>query len=110
MIVIEASHLTLNRLCIVLKDFSNTRIASSIIDTLAKLGSVMCLEDLEDHQSTFDDPISINYRGIDIWEIPPNGQGITALLGLNILETFDMSAMHYHSPEHLHALLEVSPK
>ena len=49
----------------------------------------MTAEDLKIHQSTFDTPIKTTFRGVDVWEMPPNGQGITALLALNILEGFD---------------------
>ena len=51
----------------------------------------MTVEDLKSHQSTFDTPIKATYRGVDVWEMPPNGQGITALLALNILEGFDFT-------------------
>ncbi len=53
----------------------------------------MSEEDLAMHVSTFDEPIKTSYRGVDVWEMPPNGQGITALMALNILETFDFSGM-----------------
>ena len=56
-------------------------------------GGVLALEDLESHHSTFDEPISVCYRGIDIWEMPPNGQGLTALMALNILEGFDLQGL-----------------
>ena len=49
------------------------------------------MEDLKTHHSTFDTPIMTTYRGIDVWEMPPNGQGITALMALNILEGFDFT-------------------
>ena len=66
----------------------------------------MTLEDLKNHNSTFDAPISVNYRGVDIYEIPPNGQGITALMALSILKGFEVGKMSYHSTDHLHLLVE----
>ena len=65
------------------------------------------MEDLQAHTTTFDTPISTNYRGIDVWEMPPNGQGLTALLALNILEGYDMSSYKHNSAEYLHLVLEV---
>ena len=47
------------------------------------------MEDLESHFSTYDNPVKTNYRGINVWEMPPNGQGLTALMALNILSGFD---------------------
>ena len=48
------------------------------------------MEDFANHTSTYEDPISTVYRGIEVWEIPPNGQGIIALIALNILEGFNL--------------------
>jgi gamma-glutamyltranspeptidase/glutathione hydrolase len=62
--------------------------------------------DLEKHTSTWVDPVSVNYRGYDVWELPPNGQGIAALQMLNILEAYDLKAMGYNSPEALHLMIE----
>ncbi|MFP3951773.1 MAG: gamma-glutamyltransferase [Candidatus Bathyarchaeia archaeon] len=87
--------------------FYQGRIAEAIVDLLQARGSYMCLEDLEKHHSTFPDPISTSYRGVDIYEIPPNGQGITALIALNILEGFDIESMGHLSKEYLHHLIEV---
>ncbi len=81
-------------------------VAEAIVERISQEGGLMTLDDLKNHRSTFDDPISVNYRGIDIYEIPPNGQGITALIGLNILENFDVSSMAHNSVEHLHVLIE----
>src|SRR3954465_9983549 len=61
---------------------------------------------LEKHTSPFAEPVSVNYRGYDIFELPPNGQGIASLQILNILEGFDLRAMGRNSPETLHAMVE----
>jgi gamma-glutamyltranspeptidase/glutathione hydrolase len=63
-------------------------------------------QDLAEHTSTWVDPVSVNYRGHDIWELPPNGQGIAALQMLRILEPFDLRAMGHNSAEYLHHLIE----
>ena len=55
----------------------------------------MSLEDLKSHTSTRVDPISVEYKGVRLWEIPPNGQGIVALMTLNILKGFDMKGEFY---------------
>ena len=86
--------------------FYKGRIAEKIVAILGKYGGTMTLEDLAAHRSTFEAPISTNYRGIEVFEIAPNGQGITALIGLNILEGFDVEDMVHSSPEHLHTLIE----
>jgi gamma-glutamyltranspeptidase/glutathione hydrolase len=62
--------------------------------------------DFERHTSTWVDPVSVNYRGYDIWELPPNGQGIAALQMLNILEGYDLRAMGLNSAEALHVMIE----
>lgn len=67
-------------------------IADAIVECVTSHGGVMTLDDLKDHVSTFEQPIKTCYRGYDIWEIPPNGQGLTALMALNILEGYDFSS------------------
>jgi gamma-glutamyltranspeptidase / glutathione hydrolase len=62
--------------------------------------------DFEKHTSTWVDPVSVNYRGYDVYEMPPNGQGIAALEMLNILEGYDLRAMGRNSPETLHTMIE----
>jgi len=80
--------------------------AKAIIETLQPLGSLMTLDDLKNHQSTWEDPITTNYRGIDVYECPPNGQGLTALIALNILEHDDLASLPWDSPERLHRMVE----
>jgi len=82
------------------------RIAEAILDLIEPMGSMMTLDDLAKHRSTFPEPITTNYRGTDIHEIPPNGQGIAALIALNIVEEFDLASMGHSSAEHLHAMIE----
>ncbi len=62
--------------------------------------------DLAAHTSEWIDPVSTNYRGYDVWELPPNGQGIAALQMLNVLEAFDLKAMGHNSTAYLHHLVE----
>jgi gamma-glutamyltranspeptidase/glutathione hydrolase len=63
-------------------------------------------EDLAGHRSEWIDPVSTNYRGYDVWELPPNGQGIAALQILNILERYDISNLGFGSPEYMHLYIE----
>ena len=72
--------------------FYEGRIAKAICDTVQSHGGVMALDDLKNHRSTFEEPISVDYKGYRVWEIPPNGQGITALMALNILEEYDLKS------------------
>jgi gamma-glutamyltranspeptidase/glutathione hydrolase len=62
--------------------------------------------DLERHTSTWVEPLSTNYRGYDVWELPPNGQGIAVLQMLNILEGFDLRSLGHKSAAYLHVLIE----
>src|SRR2546423_9623819 len=75
---------------------------------LAGLGSVLTAEDFARHRGEAVTPISTNYRGIDLVEIPPNTQGLTALVTLNILENFDLSALDPLGPDRFHLMLEAA--
>lgn len=86
--------------------FYRGAIAAAIAATSARDGGVLTPEDLATHRSTWDTPISVTYRGYTVYECPPNGQGITALMALNILEGFDLSAYPPASPEALHLQIE----
>ncbi|UNK58248.1 gamma-glutamyltransferase [Pseudoxanthomonas daejeonensis] len=63
-------------------------------------------DDLATHQGEWVQPVSTNYRGVDVWELPPNSQGIAALQMLNILEGYDFSKIAFGSPEHVHLFVE----
>lgn len=81
-------------------------IAQKIVAAVQKFGGVLTLADLAAHTSTWDEPLSTTYRGFRVWECPPNGQGLAALLALNILEGFDLAALDPLSPERLHLVIE----
>ena len=81
-------------------------VAKAIVSTVKEQGGLLSMEDLQEHRPTLDTPITTRYRGVDVWEIPPNGQGITALIALNILEGFHLSKVEHNSPQHLHFLIE----
>jgi gamma-glutamyltranspeptidase/glutathione hydrolase len=63
-------------------------------------------EDMAAHRGEWVDPVSTNYRGYDVWELPPNGQGIAALQILNLLEPYDLKSYGFGSPEHVHLFVE----
>jgi gamma-glutamyltranspeptidase/glutathione hydrolase len=69
-------------------------------------GGFLSYDDLAAHRSNWIDPVATNYRGYDVWELPPNGQGIAALQMLNILEGFDLAKMGFGSADYLHLLAE----
>ncbi len=69
-------------------------------------GGFLSYEDMAAHHGEWVTPVSTNYRGYDVWELPPNGQGIAALQMLNVLEGYDFSKIPYGSPEHVHLLVE----
>ncbi len=81
-------------------------IAESIAQVIQQSGGCLTTADLAAHHSTWDEPISVNYRGYRIWECPPNGQGLAALLALNLLEGFDLASLAPLSARRLHLQLE----
>jgi gamma-glutamyltranspeptidase/glutathione hydrolase len=83
-------------------------IAQDMAATLAAMGSVLTPEDFARHRGEAVTPISTNYRGIDLVEIPPNTQGLTALVTLNILENFDLSSLEALGPDRFHLMLEAA--
>jgi gamma-glutamyltranspeptidase/glutathione hydrolase len=88
------------------ESFYAGEIAERIVAKSAELGGGMEMRDLADHTATWVDPVSTSYRGFDVWELPPNGQGITVLQMLNLLEHFDIGALVANSAEHIHLFVE----
>lgn len=86
--------------------FYKGRIAKVIDSYMAEQGGFLTAEDLAAHTSEWVTPLSTNYRGYDVYELPPNGQGIVALQMLNILEGYDLRSMGFGSVEYLHTLIE----
>lgn len=86
--------------------FYKGEIAEKIVKFSDENGGLFTLQDFAEHRSDWVEPISTDYRGYDIYEIPPNGQGIAALLALNIVEGFDLGTMGHNSPDHLHYAIE----
>ena len=86
--------------------FYRGEIADEIDAFMRANGGFLRKADLEAHTSTWVDPVSVNYRGYDVFELPPNGQGIAALQMLNILEGYDLRGMGWNSPEALHVMIE----
>lgn len=81
-------------------------IAKSIDKYIKAQGGYLSYEDLASHTSDWVEPVSANYRGYDVWELPPNGQGIAALQILKTMEPFDVAAMGFNSPEYVHLFVE----
>jgi len=87
-------------------DFYQGHIATKIASFSEQTGGLLNAKDLASHTSTWVTPVTTNYRGCDVWEIPPNGQGIAALMGLNILEGLDPASQPRDSVHSLHHQIE----
>ena len=86
--------------------FYQGEIAAAIAGTVQAAGGCLTAGDLAAHSSTWDEPVCATYRRLRVWECPPNGQGLTALLGLNILEGYDLPALAPLSAARLHLEIE----
>jgi gamma-glutamyltranspeptidase/glutathione hydrolase len=86
--------------------FYRGSIAAEIVRFSEANGGYFSLDDFSDHKSEWVDPVSTNYRGYDVWELPPNGQGIAALQILNLLEPYDLRSMGPLSADYLHLFAE----
>jgi gamma-glutamyltranspeptidase/glutathione hydrolase len=86
--------------------FYKGEIARTIDAFMKEQGGFLSYEDLAGHTSEWVEPVSVNYRGYDVWELPPNGQGIAALQILNILERYDIGSMGFGSSAYIHHFIE----
>jgi len=86
--------------------FYKGEIAEKIVAYMQENGGFLTMKDMEDHSSEWVDPLSTRYRGYDVWELPPNGQGTAVLQMLNILENYDLLSMGFGSPEYMHLFIE----
>ncbi|MBA4378931.1 MAG: gamma-glutamyltransferase [Gemmatimonas sp.] len=86
--------------------FYRGEMARAIAGTVQKAGGFLSYEDLAAHRSEWVEPISTTYRGVEVWELPPNGQGLATLQILNLLEGFDVAGMGFGSLAYVHAFIE----
>lgn len=87
--------------------FYEGNIALAITNKLQKEGGFLSLADLASHQSEWVKPISTNYKGYDIWQLPPNSQGLAVLQMINLLELYDLPGMGFGSVEYMHRFIEI---
>ena len=88
------------------EDFYKGNLAREIVNFINNQGGYFSLEDLSEFKPEWIDPVSTNYRGYDVWELPPNGQGIAALQMLNILENYNIKDLGFGSAEYIHLFTE----
>ena len=88
------------------ESFYKGDIALTISKFITEQGGFLSVDDLKSYEPEWINPVSSNYRGFDIWELPPNGQGIAALQILNILEQYDIANMGHNSAEYIHLFTE----
>ncbi len=89
-----------------IQEYYEGSIAERIVDFSQQHGGHFSLKDLADHRDDWIDPVSTNYRGYDVWELPPSGQGIAALEILNLLEQFDLESLGAGSAAYWHLFVE----
>jgi gamma-glutamyltranspeptidase/glutathione hydrolase len=87
-------------------EFYRGSIARDIDAFMKKQKGFLTFDDMSRHHSEWVEPVSTSYRGFDVWELPPNGQGIAALQMLNILEGYDIESMGFGSAEYIHVFTE----
>jgi gamma-glutamyltranspeptidase/glutathione hydrolase len=87
-------------------EFYRGTIARDIDVYMKKQGGFLTFDDMSRHHSEWVEPVSTTYRGYEVWELPPNGQGIAALQMLNIIEGFDIASMGFGSSDYIHVFTE----
>ncbi|UCH20890.1 MAG: gamma-glutamyltransferase [Deltaproteobacteria bacterium] len=89
-----------------ISSFYEGDVCGAILEFTRRNGGLLSRKDFHDHQTTWVEPLSTDYRGYTVYELPPNGQGITALEMLNVLEGYDIGSLGHNDPEYLHLLIE----
>lgn len=87
--------------------FYKGEIAKAIVNYSKRVGGFFQYKDFANFHAEWVEPLKVNYKGYDVWELPPNGQGIAVLQMLNMLKTFDLESMGHNSSEYLHILIEI---
>jgi gamma-glutamyltranspeptidase/glutathione hydrolase len=90
------------------KAFYQGEIPRRIESYFEGLGGFLSARDLSDHRSEWVEPVSTDYRGCRVWQLPPNGQGIAVLQMLNLLEAYDIAAMGFGTTDHIHHFVEAT--
>ncbi|KAI4898276.1 hypothetical protein NFI96_024410, partial [Prochilodus magdalenae] len=86
--------------------FYEGRVAEAVVDVVRENGGVMSLDDMKNHVTAEITPIHTDYKTVRLWEVPPNSQGMAALIALNILENFPIKDLDHNSTDYLHVLVE----
>lgn len=86
--------------------FYKGEIAHTIDAYMKRQGGYLAYRDLAEHSSTWVEPVSVNYRGYDVWQLPPNTQGVAVLQMLNLLEAYDLKSMGFGSADYIHTFVE----
>lgn len=86
--------------------FYRGALTETMVTYCERVGCFLRQKDFEDHTSTWVEPVSADYRGYEVWELPPNGQGVAVLQMLNLLEPFELARMGHNSADYLHHLIE----
>jgi gamma-glutamyltranspeptidase/glutathione hydrolase len=86
--------------------FYRGALAGRMVDFSQRTGGFLAAEDLARHTSAWEEPVAVGYRGYEVWEMPPNGQGLAALLALRLLEGYDLGALPRDSVESFHLQIE----